>query len=128
MSALTGADVLLAGLDQLIEQAPTALAAAIYQEAETIMADSKANYVPVDTGVLRDSGFVAPPEIDGNVVSVELGYGGAASAYALVQHERLDYHHTVGGPKYLERPFLDAMNGLEERLADRLEPLLGGAA
>lgn len=123
---VNGGDKVLEGLDALVAELPQAVAAALYQEAEAIMADSKANYVPVDTGVLRDSGYVEQPEIDGNEISVTLGYGGAASAYALVQHERLDFHHTVGGPKYLERPFLDAAAGLEERLADRLEPLLGG--
>lgn len=121
---IEGVDVVVAGLEALLGKIPEAAAAALFQEGEAIMADAKANYVPVDTGVLRASGMVAAPEIDGNTVSVAMGFGGAASAYALVQHERLDYHHSVGGPKYLERPFLDAANGLEDRLAERLRPLV----
>lgn len=120
-----GVDVVFNGLQALIDRVPEAVASALYQEAEAIMTDSKANYVPVDTGVLRDSGMVSAPDMSGNEISVSMGYGGAASAYAVVQHERLDYHHEVGGPKYLERPFLDAANNLEERLADRLRPLVG---
>lgn len=34
-------------------------------------------------------------------VVVAVGY---ATAYALVQHERLDFSHTVGQAKYLEEP------------------------
>ncbi len=125
---LKGVDVVVQGLGRILTSVPEAVAAAVYQEAEAIMTDSKANYVPVDTGVLRDSGFVTTPEVEGQTVSVTLGYGGAASAYALVQHERMDYHHEHGGPKYLERPFLDAANGMEERLAEKLRPVVDDAA
>lgn len=123
---IRGANVLVQGLETLGAEALPALASAVFQEAERIMTEAKTQYVPVDTGVLRDSGFVSPPEIGGMEVSVTLGFGGAASAYALVQHERLDYTHTVGGPKYLERPVLNATNGMEDRLAETLAAALGG--
>lgn len=123
---IRGADSLIAGLERIIQETPQAVAAALFQEAERVMADAKENYVPVDTGILRDSGMVSEPEIGDGEISVSMGFGGAAEAYAVVQHERMDFHHTVGGPKYLERPFLDAANGLEERLALALEPLING--
>jgi len=90
--------------------------AGLYHEAERIMADSKTNYVPVDLGTLKGSGRVEQPTNDGQTIRVTLGYGGAASAYALVQHERLDYHHTVGQAKYLETPVMNAAHGLGQRL------------
>jgi len=55
--------------------------------AEEIMTDSKTNYVPVDTGNLRNSGFVEPVRISSKVVKVRLGFGGAASPYAAMVHE-----------------------------------------
>jgi hypothetical protein len=58
--------------------------------------------------------------VSGDDVSVTLSYGGPASDYAVVQHERLDYKHSVGGPKYLERPLLEAASGMGERIAKKI--------
>jgi hypothetical protein len=62
---------------------------------------------PVDTGTLQASipecsHVTATP----NVCVAVIGAGGAASAYALVQHEHLEYHHTHGKAKYIEDPVL----------------------
>lgn len=94
-----------------------AVAGAVMGEAEAIMAHSKEHYCPVDTGVLRASGIVLPPEIRGSHVDVKLGYGGNASSYALEVHERLGVHHPVGQAKYLEVPFLHAATGMIGRVA-----------
>lgn len=71
---------------------------------EEIMTDVKASRpghgVPVDTGALRASGRAVGPRPDDSVL---LGFGGTAVPYALVQHERLDYHHDVGEARYLVR-------------------------
>ena len=97
-----------------------ALAGALEVEAETIMTASK-RIVPVDVGTLRGSGHVQPSETHGTKVSVEMGYGGAASAYALIQHERTDYHHSGDQQaKYLEQPVLEAAAGFEHRTASRI--------
>lgn len=106
-----------------VRAAPSLLASALFIEAETIMTRSK-ELVPVDTGTLRASGQVQPPEISSGKVSVTMGYGGAASAYALVQHERTDYHHEVGQAKYLEQPVNEAEAGLSRRLGQRVRKLL----
>lgn len=53
------------------------------EEAEAIMTDSKANYVPVDLGTLRSSGRVGNVTRKGLVVEVKLEYGDASSPYAL---------------------------------------------
>lgn len=100
------------------------LASALSVEAEKIMRDSK-ELVPVDTGALRASGHVKAPEVSAGGVEVEMGYGGAASAYALIQHERLDYNHPSGQAKYLEEPTLGAAVGLGARLARTLGRLFG---
>jgi hypothetical protein len=118
---VTGTDALRAALEQFGPGAQEVAQAAIYQEAEAIMADSKENYVPVDTGTLKNSGYVALLETENNLLSVEMGYGGAAEAYAVVQHERLEFNHPVGGPKYLERPLLAAAGNLLQNLANRIK-------
>ena len=118
-----GTDALMTALQRLGDQAPAAAARALFEEAEAIMGDSKEHYVPVDVGTLKASGHVQLPVVSGNDVSVTLGFGGAAEDYAIVQHERLDYHHAVGGAKYLERPLLAAARGLPGRLASRLREL-----
>lgn len=70
---------------------------------EEILTDVKASSpghgVPVDKGILRASGMVEQPE----PLAVDISFGGAAAPYALVQHERLDFHHTVGEARYLVR-------------------------
>jgi len=101
-----------------------AVAAALYEEGESIMRDSKENHVPVDLGILKNSGHVQPPHVAGDDISVTLAYGGAAGAYAVIQHERLDFKHETGGPKYLERPLLAASLGLARRLANAVKRAL----
>jgi hypothetical protein len=66
---------------------------------------------PVDKGTLRASSQV---KRDGDTVYV--GYGGAASAYALVQHESLHFHHPVGQAKFLEQPFDEMLPEIIKRL------------
>ncbi len=70
---------------------------------EEVMTDVKASApghgVPVDTGALRASGAVDQPE----PMLIELSFGSAAVPYALEQHENMQYHHTVGEPRYLVR-------------------------
>jgi hypothetical protein len=76
--------------------------AGLYRGGQAIIADA-VGLVPVDTGVLRDSAIVQEPVVNGDEVTVELGFGGAASDYAIEQHENLDYKHPNGGQaKYLE--------------------------
>ena len=96
--------------------ATKAFAAAGVIEMEKVMAEAKAE-TPVDKGILRDSGHVLPPDIGATEVEITAGFGGAASAYAIVQHERLDYSHPSGNAKFLERPFLAAIPSMVSSLA-----------
>lgn len=99
-----------------------ALAKSLYQEAQVIMRFSK-QQVPVEKGTLKNSGAVESPVTDSDgTISVRMGYGGAAGAYALVQHENLQFRHPRGGnAKFLERPLLAAMPGLTQRIGNRLK-------
>lgn len=91
-------------------EAPKALAAALYQEAETIMTEAKAE-VPVDLGELRGSGHVDTPVIEGPVVSIQLGFGGPSASYAVYVHEGT-------GPAVGRSPFFPPVE-LIERWAKR---------
>lgn len=105
--------------------AAPAAARALYQEAERIMTASK-EIVPVLTGALRASGVVLLPEVSATNVSVELGYGGPAAPYAVYVHENVMARHKEGQQaKFLERPMLEAAEGMEGRLADALRAEMG---
>ena len=109
---VTGIAEVNAQLAKLVERDQQAAMQALREEAETIMTESKRR-VPVKYGTLKGSGFVEPTE-DG----VRLAYGGAAADYAIYVHENLEANHPGGGEaKYLERPVLEALPGLAERVA-----------
>ena len=123
----------LEGMDKLQKmlkvggtQATTALARAVYTEANKIFFDSQAQ-VPIDTGALRASGIVTKPYISGNTVTVEIGYGGAAAPYAAIVHEDLEANHEVGKAKFLEDPLTQAIPELGKSVANSVEQLLKGA-
>lgn len=117
---LSGLQGLLRKLATLGAKAETIAGAAIYQEAEAIMTESK-KQCPVDFGNLKNTGNVSPPENHSGHISVTLGYGGPSVKYAVVQHESLEFHHTVGKAKFLEDPMLEAVNGMEARLGVRIQ-------
>lgn len=127
------------------DEGPKELGGAMWREATAIMNASKA-IVPVKLSTLKTSGHVQLPKYDATGVSVTLGYGGAASAYAAFVHEgtrphiiRPRYakvlHFFVKGQevfttivrhpgtkptKYLQIPFEAASKGMIERLAGAL--------
>ncbi len=99
-------------------------AEALYAEAELIMTESKRE-CPVDTGALRDTGHVEQPEISGDQVTVQMGYGGPAAPYAVYVHENLTAQHPVGKAKYLEDPVNEAKPTLPTKMARRLRNGMG---
>ena len=76
--------------------------------------------VPVKTGALKASGQNIPVNTP-HSISCEVGYGSETAPYALIQHERLDFHHDVGKAKYLEDPVNAAIPILPKELIRRLE-------
>lgn len=121
--ALIGAPELVTRLNIATIAAPAAMGMALWKEANAIMAASMP-LVPVDLGILRASHFVDSPQMDGDDMTIDFGYGGAASAYAWVQHEELSYQHSVGQAKYLEEPVLAAESGLAARLSATLAAVM----
>lgn len=114
-----------------------ALGRALYREALGIIEQSK-GLVPVDTGTLRSSAYVKPPERQGSRITVEFGYGGpaakinpktgqSADGYALFVHENLESFHAVGIAKYLELPFLQARPGMSARIVEAMRANLVSA-
>ena len=97
-------------------------ASELFVEAEEILTRSRAEFVPVDQGILRADSGVTQPEQDGDSLKLTIWYGaGPARDYAVVQHEQMDFKHGVGGPKYLERPLLEAISGMGQRIASRVK-------
>lgn len=113
-------------LSQIPDQVRLELARGLYQNALLMFAESQ-RIVPVDTGTLARSGMVEPPNNSAAQPEVIIGYGGLASAYALIQHENLDYrHHSPEQAKYLEQPVLQGLPAMKADLAARLNRLLEG--
>jgi len=143
---ITGLRQTDAALSRLGRKGPKTLASALFQVAEEVIGKAKQDFVPVDLGHLRNSGFVELPKISGAKVTVEAGFGGPAGkgnigstsnkisvGYAIVVHENPRSGRTggvspkgkkyktwskVGQWKYLEQPFNEAQRNMDRRLAD----------
>ena len=74
--------------------------------------------VPVRTGVLKNSGSIIR---DGDDMMV-IGYGGAASTYAIAVHENLTARHKPPTKaKYVEDPVNQMMIAVEDMIGVRLD-------
>lgn len=114
---INGAGRLRAKLQAAASAGPMAIQAKFVQIAEQILTDSKQNYVPVDTGALRASGFTEGPEVTGPFIAMTLGFGGPSASYAVIVHEDLTKRHPVGQAKYLEIPLRKAIAGMANTIA-----------
>lgn len=125
---MNGAQDMIRKLKQVAVKFPDQVAAAIFMEAQIEMTESKkrcpVSPLPARKGVvpgtLRASGTVHKPERHGKNISVTMSYGGAAKAYAEVQHERLDFFHTTGQAKYLESVLNESRSSMAGRIAARV--------
>lgn len=97
---IEGLEKIRAAIEKAKKRGVEAVASALYVAAGVVMTEAKQR-APVDLGPLRNSGYVTLPEAS-SAPQVELGFGGAAKEYALIQHERLEFKHEVGEAKYLE--------------------------
>jgi hypothetical protein len=121
---LIGANKLMMLLAKAGNQAVPAIMQALTEEGQLIFRESQ-RIVPVDTGTLRRSGVLLPAKQKGNKIELVMGYGGAAMAYALRQHEDLSIRHKEGKQaKYLETPFRNRLPKLEENLKRRITRIL----
>jgi hypothetical protein len=112
--SLRGDRELIAMLERLGERAPKAAGRGLYRAGHRIMTSSQ-GLVPVGgpptsprdphPGALKGSGHVSEPLRDGTGYRVELGYGGAAAAYAYRQHREKSWRHKPGQQAdYLGKP------------------------
>jgi hypothetical protein len=125
--AVHGAPELSAALKLAGARAVPVMTTALYEEMALVLVDSKA-IVPVGkTGALLNSATILPPEVEGTVVKVTVGYGGAASKYALIVHNMPSIKHpTKPGTRshYLSDPMAAHVRGMESRLAERIASIL----
>lgn len=106
ITATTNVDVATASVHDYFEDQQQVFALQLKRELEDLMENTiKPNFVPVDTGALRDSGTVGDVEIDssGNF-NISMTFGNESVFYAIFVHEDLTAHHPHGQAKYLEVP------------------------
>jgi len=103
-----------------------ALRQSLYREGALAFAESQQE-VPVDKGMLRDSGqaFGIQLKESPNEIVVTLGYGGVAAPYALIVHEDLNARHNAPTKaKYLEDPVKRRVAGMSSRIVDSIDKAL----
>lgn len=111
--------------DQVEAAVKAAAARGLNQAAEELLSLSKA-LVPVDSGDLRSSGSV--DQASAGDLESRVTYN---TPYAVIQHERLDFHHpTVKNPnaqaKYLEAPARENETELLGIVAQTIKRSMGG--
>ena len=105
-------------LGLLEEEIAAAAFKGIKKLGEVILGESQ-KLVPVDTGVLKDSGTVQSNKRE---QSVTISYN---TPYARKQHEDNTLNHPRGGQaKYLERPFNEKVGEAEGYIANELQRIL----
>lgn len=116
---IKGSREVLKRLEEMTRRYRAATAAALYQEGLALDARANANdMIPVDTGRMRATHYVAPPTIRGGRLFVEIGYG---TSYAIYVHERTDLAHRVGRAGWLRAALNERAAGFPERLAARIK-------
>lgn len=118
---LAGGEAVRHALAQIAQQAPQAVARALYQQGVDIWGDA-IRRAPVEFGVLRSSGYASPPITDGEGTWVQVGFG---VKYAIYQHEG-DYQHPRGGERYFLRNAVEARASLAKVAAWARENLAKG--
>lgn|GEM_PF-2776545 len=94
-------------LEQLRKSVPQSVVIGLFRLGEKVM-DATLKRVPTDTGELRDSAYVAAPQLTGQVGSVEVGFG---AEHAPAVHEKTEVSHNTGEPKFLEKAIMEEARG-----------------
>lgn len=113
---IVNAGQVLTRLNRLRQVSHEIAKATLYGEATRLMDQSQA-LVPVATGELKNSAYVATPASTAQSASVELGYG---AAHAAEVHEDLTVAHASGQAKFLETP-LQQEGSIRSRLVHDLQ-------
>lgn len=94
-----------------------ALSASLRAEGEALLEASKAE-VPVDTGELRESGYVKAAGLN-----VSVGFN---ASHAAKVHEQIEVRHDDGKARFLMDPYNAAQDGMLDRLASKMKDKAGG--
>lgn len=116
-NVIRGLAELTKAIDEQTKMHEGALGAALYQEGLAIDAEA-VKQMPVDTGRMRATHYVTPPQDDGDGPVVEAGIG---VDYGIYVHERLNVNHQVGNAKFYENPLNEARAGYAERIKERTQ-------
>jgi len=126
---LLGVTDMKAKLRDIAQKFPDRVMQALRMEAE-IEATEVKKRTPVYTGptgpgkpipgLLRSSVHVEGPFREGHRIWAAVVAGGAAGAYAIPQHENLEFFHEVGQAKYLESVIMESRPFMAARLTARL--------
>lgn len=120
---MTGDRQVRARLRRIGQTAPQAVVMGIMALGERIAADA-VKRTPVDSGRLRASVYVAPPQKIARG-TVEVGFG---TTYAPSVHERTEARHTTGEAKFLERAVLSLTGQGLRIVADTAERFVESGA
>lgn len=99
---------------------------ALVQECQLVMLESQ-KQVPVMFGPLKGSATQRPPVRSGSTITIVLGYGGAASKYAVhVHNSPYEKHWTKPGTKshFLSDPLQARLHNIEATLTERIRNML----
>ena len=121
---LVGSREMRARMEDVAKDARRAIKKAVHKFAQTEMREMK-RLVPVDTGTLKNSGYVDKPQENGSHITQELGFGGAAEEYAIVVHEDLEAWHENGQAKYVEQPLSESAPYFAARVGADVKKDLG---
>lgn len=103
---------------KLIEQAALK---GVFLFANQVITNAK-TITPVDTGKLISSGGTDTPKINGNSVTIVLGFG---AKYAAAVHENLNANFKVGQAKFLEVPMRRMQPQFAPFMAEQIQSVVG---
>ncbi|GEM88181.1 HK97 gp10 family phage protein [Meiothermus granaticius] len=91
----------------------------------TALAQQASPAAPIDSGDLRASLLQTESEEDDGSYT---GAVGSPLPYAVKQHEDLSLNHPRGGgAKYLERPYLESKEAIQQGLANAIQAVSNGS-
>ena len=124
--SLTGTEALERILAKGRADVAVVVGQALAEEARLTMRESLQE-VPVRDGFLKASAEVKPPKFSAGLIKVTMGYGGAASQYALIVHNGPERNWTKSGSKshFLSDPLAAATPRIAANLARRIGKILG---
>jgi hypothetical protein len=127
----TETERLLHNLDAIQQAIFVAIVDAADEVVKFIAGEAATKDAPIKTGHLRDSIDYEVQANSGDGLEVR-AIAAARTAYALAQHENLDYNHPIppntgdSGARYLSRPAEQNLDRIQKICADRVSAAIAG--